>query len=129
MLKGGRGLIITTERVGPNLIVTMNGELDLETSPMFRETVDSKLNLYDSVSHLILDCQGVNFIDSSGLGVILGRFKRLNQTGGRLSIINASEQLKQIMKYAGMFKIIGVYENRRQALEVSGRVAECSKTI
>ncbi|HEX3043949.1 MAG TPA: anti-sigma factor antagonist [Bacillota bacterium] len=122
-------MIITTERVGPNLIVTMNGELDLETSPVFRETVDSKLNLYDSISHLIVDCKGINFIDSSGLGVILGRFKRLNQTGGRLSIINASEQLKQIMKYAGMFKIIGVYESRQQALEGSGRVVECSKTI
>jgi stage II sporulation protein AA (anti-sigma F factor antagonist) len=122
MLKGGRGLNITTERVGPNLIITLNGELDLETSPIFREAVDSKLNLYDSISHLILDCKGINFIDSSGLGVILGRFKRLNQTGGRLSIINASEQLKQIMKFAGLFKIIGLYEDRRQALESSGRV-------
>ncbi|MCL6588855.1 MAG: STAS domain-containing protein [Firmicutes bacterium] len=122
-------MIITTERIGPNLIVTLNGELDLETSPVFREAVDSKLNLYDSISHLILDCKGVNFIDSSGLGVILGRFKKLNQTGGRLSIINASEQLKQIMKFAGLFKIIGVYEDRRQALESSGRVVECLKTI
>ena len=109
-------MIIETERIGSNLIVTISGELDLETSAAFRETVEEKLNHYDSIKHLILDLQKVNFIDSSGLGVILGRFKRLNQQGGRLSAINVSDQIRRIFQLSGLLKIMDIYENRNRAL-------------
>jgi len=110
-------LFIETERIGPNLIVQIDGELDLETSPLFREKVETKLDQYELIKHLILDLQKVNFIDSSGLGAILGRFKRLSQQGGRVSAVNVSPQVKRIFELSGLLKIIKIYNDRQQALK------------
>ncbi|MGE5605767.1 MAG: anti-sigma F factor antagonist [Bacteroidota bacterium] len=110
-------MLIETERIGPNLIVQVDGELDLETSPLFREKVESKLNQYEMIKHLILDLKKVNFIDSSGLGAILGRFKRLSQQGGRLSAVNVSPQVRRIFELSGLLKIMEIYSDRQQALK------------
>jgi stage II sporulation protein AA (anti-sigma F factor antagonist) len=109
-------LLIETERIGPNLIVRVDGELDLVTSPLFREKVENKLNQYEMIKHLILDLRKVNFIDSSGLGAILGRFKRLSQQGGRLSAVNVSPQVRRIFELSGLLKIMEIYNDRQQAL-------------
>ena len=110
-------MLIETERIGANLLVELDGELDLETSPAFRAVVEEKLDQYDMIKHLILDLKKVNFIDSSGLGVILGRFKRLSQQGGKLSAINVSAQLRRVFELSGLLKIMDIYENRQQAID------------
>lgn len=108
---------IETEKVGRNLFVIIDGELDLETSPVFRNVVEDFLDRDKSIRHLILDLKKVPFIDSSGLGAILGRFKRLSQEGGRLSAINVSVQVKKIFELSGLLKIMDIYPDRKQALE------------
>jgi stage II sporulation protein AA (anti-sigma F factor antagonist) len=115
--EGGFILILETERIGSNLIVSIDGELDLETAPTFRDIVEKKLNQYETIKHLVLDLEKVSFIDSSGLGVILGRFKRLSQQGGRLSAIKVSRQILKVLELSGLLRIMNVYEDRRQALE------------
>jgi stage II sporulation protein AA (anti-sigma F factor antagonist) len=109
-------LIIGTERIGSNLIVEIDGELDLETSPTFRNAIEEKLDQYESIKHLILDLKKVNFIDSSGLGVILGRFKRLSQQGGKLSAIHVSDPIRRVLELSGLLKIMDIYGDRQQAL-------------
>lgn len=108
---------IDTEKVGRNLFVMIDGELDLETSPLFRSMVEEEMNQDKMIKHLILDLKKVNFIDSSGLGAILGRFKRVSQEGGRLSAINVSPQVKKIFELSGLLKIMNIYSDRKQALE------------
>jgi stage II sporulation protein AA (anti-sigma F factor antagonist) len=115
--KGGQALNIDTEKVGRNLFVIIDGELDLETSPLFRSMVEEEMNQDKMIKHLILDLKKVNFIDSSGLGAILGRFKRVSQEGGRLSAINVSPQVKKIFELSGLLKIMNIYSDRKQALE------------
>ena len=110
-------LILKAERQGTNLIVLIDGELDLETAPLFKETVEKKLNQYESVRHLILDLEKVSFIDSSGLGAILGRYKRLSGQGGRISAIKVSPAAKRVLELSGLLKVMTIYENRRQALD------------
>ena len=108
---------LETERDGSKLIVSIEGELDLETSPLFRDLVEKKLNQYETIKHLILDLEKVDFIDSSGLGAILGRYKRLSQQGGRVSAINVGPQIYRVLELSGLLKIMNIYENRRQALD------------
>ena len=108
---------LETERIGSNLIVSIDGELDLETAPLFRDMVEKKLNQYETIKHLVLDLEKVSFIDSSGLGAILGRFKRLSQHGGRLSAIKVSKQILRVLELSGLLRIMSVYEDRRQALD------------
>jgi stage II sporulation protein AA (anti-sigma F factor antagonist) len=110
-------LNIDTEKVGRNLFVMIDGELDLETSPLFRSLVEEQMDQDKMIQHLILDLKKVKFIDSSGLGAILGRFKRVSQEGGRLSAINVSPQVKKIFELSGLLKIMNIYSDRKQALE------------
>jgi stage II sporulation protein AA (anti-sigma F factor antagonist) len=116
-LERGIALKIETEKVGRNLFVIIDGELDLDTSPTFRNLVEDCLNQDRTIKHLVLDLKKVAFIDSSGLGAILGRFKRLSQEGGRLSAINVSVQVKKIFEFSGMLKIMDIYTDRQQVLE------------
>ena len=110
-------LTLETERLGANLVVSIDGELDLETAPIFKEIIEKKLNQYEPINHLILDLQKVSFIDSSGLGAILGRYKRLSQQGGRLSAIRVSRQILRVLELSGLLRIMTIYEDRRQALD------------
>jgi stage II sporulation protein AA (anti-sigma F factor antagonist) len=116
-LERGIALKIEIEKVGRNLFVMIDGELDLETSPTFRNLVEDCLNEDRTINHLVLDLKKVHFIDSSGLGAILGRFKRLSQQGGRLSAINVSLQVKKIFELSGLLKIMDIYADRQQVFE------------
>lgn len=111
-------MLIETERLGNRLVVNIGGELDMETADEFRRIIEEALDSDRSIRHLILNLDKVEFIDSSGLGVILGRFKRLSQQGGRVSFINVSASVRRILELAGMLKIMTVYENSKQALEI-----------
>jgi len=72
------------ETVGQALIAKLRGELDLHTSPQFKEQLAKIFTTHPQMKYLIMDVQHLQFIDSSGLGVILGRYRELEERGGRL---------------------------------------------
>jgi stage II sporulation protein AA (anti-sigma F factor antagonist) len=73
----------------------------------FRDAVD-KILWDKPIKNLILDISEVNFIDSSGLGAILGRYKILQQRGGKMSIWGAKPSVYRILELSGIMKIIPV---------------------
>ena len=64
----------------------------------------------DTVSRLVLDLSGVSFMDSSGLGVVLGRYKKLKARRGSLRITGASKPGERILKMAGVYALLGQQE-------------------
>lgn len=115
--KGGTELDLSTERIGQTLIVKITGELDLSTSPLFRERVEESLENEPSLRNLILDMSETSFIDSSGLGVILGRFKKLTQKGGKLSFIHVPAHLAKLFELSGLMRIMEVHPSLQAALD------------
>lgn len=107
---------IETKKNGSVLIVRVNGELDLSTAPLFREKVEAELEQFEGIKHLLLDLEETPFIDSSGLGVILGRFKHISQRGGRLSAINVSDHVRRIFELSGLLKIMSIQPTPEEAL-------------
>lgn len=67
---------INVRVIGRVLVVELFGELDLNTAPRFRDVVEDELHSNPAINHILLLMRGVTFIDSSGLGVILGRSKK-----------------------------------------------------
>ena len=61
----------------------------------------------------MLDLSGVAFMDSSGLGLILGRYTRIHDMGGALSLRNASAEIMKIVKLAGIDKLISLEEQKK----------------
>ncbi|MGI6225242.1 MAG: anti-sigma F factor antagonist [Peptococcales bacterium] len=91
-----------------SLIVKVTGDLDLVIAKEFRESVD-KIIMDRPIKNLILDLSEVDFIDSSGLGAILGRYKIIQQRGGKMSIWDAKVSVRRILDLSGIMKIIPVF--------------------
>ncbi|NLW57089.1 MAG: anti-sigma factor antagonist [Firmicutes bacterium] len=102
-------------RNGTTLIAQVSGELDLSTSPAFREQIETKLAEDQLIQHLILDFTEAEFVDSSGLGAILGRYKTLAQRKGRLSAVNVPPHLHRLFELSGLLKVMTIYPSLQEA--------------
>lgn len=96
------------------LSVHVKGELDLVTAHEFRESVDKMIEEMAAVN-LIIDLTDVNFIDSSGLGVILGRFRKITANDGKIVLTGLNPNLKRILELSGILSFIPVSTNETEA--------------
>lgn len=116
MKKGGSQVLQTEFILRENvLIVRLRGEIDHHEATKLREEWQRYLQNGKSV-HVVLNVNDVSFMDSSGIGVVLGRYKEVVSQGGELVICHVNEQINRLFNMAGLFKIIRVEENEQQAL-------------
>lgn len=115
---------ISTDLVGDVLIARIRGELDISTVPLFKKRLVSKTEDTD-VKVLVLNLKGVTFIDSSGLGAILGRYRSLQKKDARVLLVGLKPQVKKILTMAGILTIMNEYKNEESALKEihEGRIA------
>ncbi len=99
-----------------NLIVRLKGELDHHSAITFRQALEMELQR-DAVKNLIINMEKLTFMDSSGLGAILGRYKQVKAKGGRVVICGLGNHNRKILEIGGLLKIIPVSGNERKALE------------
>lgn len=104
------------ELLGKNLIVRISGELDLVVADEFRLKVEKALDDHP-VQNILINMSKVDFIDSSGLGVILGRYKRISLTGGKIALAVLKPQVKRILELSGLLKIMEQYDSEEEALD------------
>lgn len=107
---------LSFENKGDKLIVYMLGELDHHSAEEVRNKVDDRLER-ESCSKLIMDFSGVTFMDSSGIGVVIGRYKKLSAKKGKIYVAKVNGSVKRVFELSGMFKIIPLYDSIEQALE------------
>jgi len=98
------------------LIVNIVGDLDHHQATQAREEIDRTIEAFKS-KHLIMDFSKVEFMDSSGIGVVMGRYNRVKEKGGEILIIGCSKYVKLILEMAGIFTIMGCCESLNEALE------------
>ena len=92
-------------RDGDRLVVRLNGELDHFCAQSVRRELDSMLR-DESIRTLILDFTTLTFMDSSGIGVILGRYRLLRDRGGSVAVIHMNKHIARIFHMSGMDRII-----------------------
>ena len=91
-------------RRGRELRVVLSGELDHHNAAIIREEIDRELD--GSVKLLTLDMSGITFMDSSGIGLIIGRYKLLERRGGSVAVINADARVDRIFEMSGLYQIV-----------------------
>ena len=96
------------------LIADLFGELDHHAAEKVRQNVDEMMALYGS-RYLILDFSRVTFMDSAGIGVILGRYRRLQSSGGKMAIASCGPKIRSILNMAGVFSIIEYADTKAEA--------------
>lgn len=97
------------------LFVTVAGEFDMRAADQFRTTVDQSIN-ESGLSDVIVRLEDAPFIDSSGIGVLLGRYKKIEHAGGKLALLKPQAPVKKILELSGMLDIIKTYDDEQEAL-------------
>lgn len=93
------------------LIFEITEELDHHESEKIRKRADYEIQRF-MPKKVIFDFKRVKFMDSAGIGLILGRYKQAESYGGKLELINVNEKLKKILDMSGIMKIINVIDNQ-----------------
>lgn len=108
---------ITFEVVDNCLIVRLSKDLDHHNALYLRERSDQILDR-NSIRNIIFDFTNSSFMDSSGIGVIMGRYKRIIFTGGKVAVTGVGDTVDRIFKISGLYKIIDKYETVKDAIKV-----------
>lgn len=101
------------------LIIRLCGELDHHTAENVRGTIEAELDkgIY---THLVLNLSALDFMDSSGLGVILGRYKQIRRLGGKMSLCSIRPSIYRLMEMSGLFRILAIYDDEKSAITACG---------
>ena len=106
--------MLRSMRDGERLLVGLDGELDHYCAQSVRRELDGMLR-DPTVRQLILDFSGLTFMDSSGIGVILGRYRVLQERGGSVAVIHMNDHVSRIFHMSGMDRVIHQLDKVQEA--------------
>lgn len=89
---------------GDTLTVLLSGEIDHHSAAEMRAHIDGAIERHRPAM-LVLDFGGVTFMDSSGIGLVMGRYKLVTSFGGAVSISNTPKPLQKVMRLAGLDRL------------------------
>lgn len=87
------------------LTAYLQGEIDHHSAAELRNAIDTAIN-ENAPETLVLDFKDISFMDSSGIGLVMGRYRILSGTGAQIHITNMSPQIYKVMKLAGMERLV-----------------------
>ncbi|MDF2840043.1 MAG: spoIIAA [Clostridia bacterium] len=102
--------------INNKLIIRIDGDIDHHTCDEIRSKIDNEI-MRRNPKDIIFDMKNVNFMDSSGIGVIIGRYKLVMAKSGVAAMINVKPQIQRVYDICGLKKIIPIYENEIQAVK------------
>ena len=108
-------LKITIERAQDVCVVSVAGEIDVYTSPSLKMALVDAAD--DGCDVLVVDMEGVDFIDSSGLGVLVGVLRRVKEVGGHMRLVCGRENVVKIFRITGLDKAFSIFATVDEARE------------
>jgi len=105
--------MLKSKRNGECLRVYLSGEIDHCTANVLRKEIEERIS-DPHVQNLILDFSGVSFIDSSAIGMIIGRYKTMMAKGGSINACDLSEGVERLYRIAGLHRIIPITKSGGQ---------------
>lgn len=91
------------------LMVRLPEEIDHHSAGFICETAD-RLLCREEIRNIVFDFENTRFMDSSGIGIIMGRYRKISCFGGRIYVIHADRQIRRVLKISGMERIVEVLE-------------------
>jgi anti-sigma B factor antagonist len=95
-------------------VVGVRGEVDVATAPALRETLDATID--GGPGTVVVDLSGVTFIDSTGLGVLIGARKRCLDVGGELRVVVAEPRILKVFEITGLSDLFTIHPALEPAL-------------
>ena len=98
----------------PFTVLAVKGEVDVYTAPRLREKLVELVS--HGSQHLVVDLEGVDFLDSTGLGVLVGGLKRLRSHDGDLSLVCSQQRILKVFEITGLTKVFSIYDSVEAAV-------------
>jgi stage II sporulation protein AA (anti-sigma F factor antagonist) len=108
-------LQVDTAHHGPILIARVSGELDHHSAPIIKEILENEM-MNQPTKHLLLNLKHLVFMDSSGIGMILGRYKQILQKSGKMGICEMNPAIYRLLEMSGLFKIVIVGQSEQEVI-------------
>ncbi len=99
-------------------VLALSGDVDVASAPALRELLDQEVARQDWI---VIDLDGVAFMDSTAIGVLVGRMRRARHKGGSLSLVCSVPRLLRIFEITGLGSVFAVYEDLDSAIAAIGR--------
>ncbi|NLY48652.1 MAG: anti-sigma F factor antagonist [Clostridiales bacterium] len=97
------------------LVIRLNEELDHHNAVQIREKADRVIDR-NHVKHIVFDFSESGFMDSAGIGVIMGRYKKVMFVGGKIAVTGVNSTVDRILRLSGLYKIIQKFDTVESAL-------------
>jgi anti-sigma B factor antagonist len=107
-------LTLATREVDGTTIVSVGGEIDVYTAPKLRDKITELVAA--GVYHLVIDMESVEFLDSTGLGVLVGGLKKVRAHDGSLQLVCTQDRLLKIFRITGLAKVFVIHDSADAAL-------------
>jgi anti-sigma B factor antagonist len=107
-------LSLSTRTEGDRTVVEVGGEIDVYTAPRLREQLVDLVA--DGKYHLVVDMERVDFLDSTGLGVLVGGLKRVRAHDGSLRLVCTQERILKIFRITGLTKVFPIHDSVEDAV-------------
>lgn len=98
------------------LVIELQGEVDVYTAPQLKQEIIEQLGA--GKNQIVVNLTGVQYLDSTGLGVLIGGLKRAREKDGELTLICPNQRIFRIFEITGLSKIFSIYQNETEALGV-----------
>lgn len=95
------------------LTLKIEEEIDEHATEKLRRKIDNEITRF-LPRKVIFDFSNVTFMDSAGIGMLLGRYKIIKMLGGQLELLNVNKQIEKIFEISGMLKIIPLIKNNEE---------------
>ena len=110
-------LTLTTREVGVTTVVAVGGEIDVYTAPKLRDKITELVGA--GSYQLVVDLEDVEFLDSTGLGVLVGGLKKVRAHDGALRLVCTQDRLLKIFRITGLAKVFDIHDSAEAALAAS----------
>jgi anti-sigma B factor antagonist len=111
-------LSLVTRTEGEKTVIVVGGEIDVYTAPKLREQIVQLVD--DGHYRLVVDMEQVEFLDSTGLGVLVGGLKRVRAHDGSLDLVCTQERILKIFRITGLTKVFPVHSSVSEAVAAQG---------
>ncbi len=98
------------------MVVRVSGEIDHHIANTLRNEIDRVL-MKSGVINIAFDFSKVTFMDSSGIGVIMGRYRKINSLGGRIIIFGMNQNIKRLIEMANLKSIAHIADKLEDVIE------------
>jgi anti-sigma B factor antagonist len=105
---------IDVRNVDGHAVLDVKGEIDVYTAPKLREKLIELVA--DGTYDVVVNLEGVDFLDSTGLGVLVGALKRVKAHDGSLSLVCTQDKILKIFKITGLTKVFPIHDSVEQAV-------------